>query len=160
MVDEIEVVDYDSVWPEMFAAEATRIRASVSELVLAIEHFGSTAVPGLASKPIIDILVIVRSLDATDRDAGIVPGIEIAWRLAFDHWGHGYATEAARAALDDGSSRLHLRDVIGVTTPGNVRSRRVMERLGMVLSESETFEHPLVPKGDPLRTHVVYRHGR
>lgn len=99
----------------------------------------------------------VAGLSRNDLDAGIVPGIEIAWRLAFDHWGHGYATEAARACLDDAATRLGLRDVIAVTTVRNTRSRAVMERLGMVCSPSETFEHPKLPLGSPLRTHVVYR---
>ncbi|HSQ64658.1 MAG TPA: GNAT family N-acetyltransferase [Polyangiaceae bacterium] len=96
-------------------------------------------------------------LSRYDFDAGILPGVEIAWRLVFAHWGKGYATEAARAAIHDGATRVGIDDVIAVTTPGNTRSRRVMERLGMVLSSSETFEHPRVPEGDPLRTHVVYR---
>jgi RimJ/RimL family protein N-acetyltransferase len=93
----------------------------------------------------------------SDFDAGIVPGIEVAWRLAFDHWGNGYATEAARAVIGDGFGRLDLDSIVAVTTPGNVRSRRVMDRLGMTLSPGETFEHRLLPEGDPLRTHVVYR---
>jgi RimJ/RimL family protein N-acetyltransferase len=96
-------------------------------------------------------------LTRTDFDAGFTPAIEIAWRLAFDHWGMGYATEAARAVLRDGFDRLGLDEIVGVTTPGNLRSRRVMERLGMVPSPGDTFEHPLVPEGDPLRLHVVYR---
>ena len=96
-------------------------------------------------------------LSRSDFDAGIVPGVEVAWRLAFEHWGNGYATEAARAVIDDGFARLGLESIVGVTTPGNLRSRRVMDRLGMVPSPGETFEHRLVPEGDPLRTHVVYR---
>jgi RimJ/RimL family protein N-acetyltransferase len=96
-------------------------------------------------------------LSRLEFDLGIVPGVEIAWRLAHEHWGRGYATEAARAVLDDGFGRLGLADIVAVTTPGNMRSRRVMERLGMVYSPGETFEHPRVPEGDPNRTHVVYR---
>ncbi|HEY8079904.1 MAG TPA: GNAT family N-acetyltransferase [Labilithrix sp.] len=94
-------------------------------------------------------------LSRTDFDAGIVPGIEIAWRLAFAHWGHGYATEAARAVLRDGAVRLGIRDVIAVTTPGNERSLAVMRRLGMSASPSESFEHPRLPAGE--RAHVVHR---
>jgi RimJ/RimL family protein N-acetyltransferase len=71
-------------------------------------------------------------LTRTEYDAGFIPGIEIAWRLAFDHWGKGYATEAARAVAREGFERLGLEQIVGVTTPGNTRSRRVMERLGMV----------------------------
>ena len=99
-------------------------------------------------------------LSRTDSDAGIVPGIEIAWRLAFDPWGRGYATEAARAVLCDGFERLRLDVIVACTAQSNTRSRRVMERLGMVHSPAETFEHPLVPAGDPLRLHVVYRLSR
>lgn len=65
MPDEIHVCDYDPRWPALFAAEAPRVRAALGEdLVLAVEHFGSTAVPGLAAKPVIDILVVARSVEA------------------------------------------------------------------------------------------------
>jgi ribosomal-protein-alanine N-acetyltransferase len=99
-------------------------------------------------------------LTRTDFDASFTPAVEIAWRLSFEHWGCGYATEAARAVVRDGFDRLGLDEIVGVTTPGNVRSRRVMDRLGMVYSPGDTFEHPLVPEGDPLRLHVVYRLAR
>ena len=96
-------------------------------------------------------------LSRTDFDCGLVPGVEIAWRLAFDHWGHGYATEAARAAIQEGFSRFELPEVIAVTSINNLRSRNVMARLGMTFSSGDTFQHPRLPAGDPLRCHVVYR---
>jgi RimJ/RimL family protein N-acetyltransferase len=99
-------------------------------------------------------------LSRTDFDAGIVPGVEVAWRLAFDQWGRGYATEAARAVLRDGFERLGLAVIVACTARSNARSRRVMERLGMAHSPAETFEHPLVAPGDPLRVHVLYRLSR
>jgi len=99
-------------------------------------------------------------LSRTDFDAGIVPGVEVAWRLAFDQWGRGYATEAARAVLRDGFERLGLAVIVACTAQSNARSRRVMDRLGMTHSPAETFEHPLVPARDPLRVHVVYRLSR
>jgi RimJ/RimL family protein N-acetyltransferase len=99
-------------------------------------------------------------LSRTEFDAGFIPGIEVAWRLVFDHWGKGYATEAARAVIRDGFERLGLDEIVGVTTPDNARSRRVMDRLGMRHSPDDTFEHPRVPEGDPLRLHVVYRLSR
>jgi RimJ/RimL family protein N-acetyltransferase len=104
-----------------------------------------------------DQFVGLVGLSRTDFDRAMVPGIEIAWRLAFDEWGHGYATEAARAAIAHGFSSVGLHEVIGVTSIDNARSRRVMVRLGMTHSPRETFEHPLLPDGDPLRTHVLYR---
>ncbi len=96
-------------------------------------------------------------LSRFEFDLGLVPGIEIAWRFAYEHWGRGYATEAARAVLDDAFGRVGLTEVVAITTPHNERSRRVMDRLGMIYSPGETFEHPRVPEGDPNRTHVVYR---
>jgi RimJ/RimL family protein N-acetyltransferase len=96
-------------------------------------------------------------LSRFDFDRGLVPGIEVAWRLAFAHWSRGYATEAARAIIDQGFTRFDLSEVIAVTSVDNARSRRVMDRLGMLHSPHEDFDHPLLPEGDPLRRHVVYR---
>jgi RimJ/RimL family protein N-acetyltransferase len=90
-------------------------------------------------------------------EAPFTPCVEIGWRLAFEHWGHGYATEAARAALDFGFGKLQLEQIVSFTVPANVRSRRVMERLGMTHSPTEDFDHPLVAEGHPLRRHVLYR---
>lgn len=104
-----------------------------------------------------ETFVGVVGLSRHDLDAGILPGVEIAWRLAFDQWKKGYATEAARAVIDDGFTRLGLGEIVAITTPDNVRSRRVMERLGMVHSPGETFAHPRLLEGDPLRMHVLYR---
>ncbi|HEY4104684.1 MAG TPA: GNAT family N-acetyltransferase [Polyangiaceae bacterium] len=96
-------------------------------------------------------------LSRSDFDRGFVSGIEVAWRLAFEQWGNGYATEAARVVIEHGFAALGLNEVIGVTHVGNLRSRRVMDRLGMQHAPGETFEHPSVPAGHPLRMHVVYR---
>jgi RimJ/RimL family protein N-acetyltransferase len=83
------------------------------------------------------------------------PCTEVGWRLAFNYWGHGYATEAARAALRVGFESLGLEEVVSFTAVANRRSRAVMERLGM--RESGVFEHPNVPVGNPLREHCLYR---
>jgi ribosomal-protein-alanine N-acetyltransferase len=96
-------------------------------------------------------------LSRLEFDRGLVPGIEIAWRFAYEHWGRGYATEAARAVLDDAFGRVDLAEVVAVTAARNARSRRVMERLGMVYAPDDTAERSDLPEGDPNRTHVVYR---
>jgi RimJ/RimL family protein N-acetyltransferase len=85
------------------------------------------------------------------------PCVEIGWRLAFEHWGRGYATEGARAALEFAFRELRLDEVVSFTVPANHRSRRVMERAGMVHSPTEDFEHPSLVEGHPLRRHVLYR---
>lgn len=82
-------------------------------------------------------------------------GIEIGWRLATSHWGKGYATEAARAALSFAFNELSM-EVWSFTTQGNQRSRVVMERLGMIDTGCD-FIHPRVDPDNPLCKHVLYR---
>jgi RimJ/RimL family protein N-acetyltransferase len=84
------------------------------------------------------------------------PCVEVGWRLAREHWGQGYATEAARAALRVAFERLALNEVVSFTAIGNVRSRSVMERIGM-RNANQDFEHPGVPDGHALRLHCLYR---
>jgi len=89
--------------------------------------------------------------------AHFTPAVEVGWRLAGSAWGHGYATEAARAAVAFGFGELGLDEIVSMTVPGNERSRRVMERLGMTRDPADDFDHPRVPAGSPLRRHVLYR---
>ncbi|MBL1379393.1 GNAT family N-acetyltransferase [Zobellella iuensis] len=84
------------------------------------------------------------------------PCVEIGWRLAREHWGWGYASEAASACLAFGFEQLGLGEIVSFTALDNLRSRAVMERLGMVAGAA-TFEHPAVPLGSPLREHCLYR---
>jgi RimJ/RimL family protein N-acetyltransferase len=93
-------------------------------------------------------------------EAHFTPCVEVGWRLACEHWGRGYATEAARAALAFGFDTLGLSEIVALTVPANERSRRVMERLGMTRSPADDFEHPNLPSGHPLRPHVLYRLAR
>ena len=83
-------------------------------------------------------------------------GLEIGWRLSRTAWGHGYATEAARAVLGYGFETLGLREILAVTAAGNQRSRAVMGRLGMTHDPADDFDDPTVPVG-PLRRSVLYR---
>jgi RimJ/RimL family protein N-acetyltransferase len=83
-------------------------------------------------------------------------GVELGWRLARPAWGHGYATEAARAALAYGFDILGLPEIIAVTMARNLRSRAVMQRIGMTTDPAEDFDDPDVDEA-PLRRHVVYR---
>ena len=117
------------------------------------EHgFGQWVVelPGAAS------FIGVVGLGVVSYEAAFTPVVELAWRLARPYWGRGYATEAARAALDYGFCQLGLTEIVAVTVPANQRSRRVMERLGMTRAPEDDFDHPSIPEG-PLRRHMLYR---
>lgn len=93
-------------------------------------------------------------------EAHFSPCIEVGWRLAFEHWGRGYATEAAIAVTDFAFEDLALDEVVAFTATSNQRSRRVMDRIGMSHCELDDFDHPSLPQGHPLRRHVLYRLGR
>ena len=93
-------------------------------------------------------------LQAPGFEAHFTPCIEIGWRLAALYWGHGYATEAARAALAFGFAEAGLEEIVSFTVPANRRSIALMERLEMTYAGE--FEHPNLLPGDPLRTHVLY----
>jgi RimJ/RimL family protein N-acetyltransferase len=90
-------------------------------------------------------------------EAHFTPCIEILWRLRPPLWGQGYATEAARECLRLAFEQLALPEVLAFTVPANIRSRAVMERLGMAHDAGGDFEHPRLPRGHPLRPHVLYR---
>jgi len=89
-------------------------------------------------------------------DAPFGPAVEVGWRLARWAWGHGFATEAATAALGVGFDELGLHEIVSFTAVPNERSQAVMRRIGMTRDPGEDFDHPLVPAG-PLRRHVLYR---
>jgi RimJ/RimL family protein N-acetyltransferase len=121
------------------------------------EHgFGFWAVeaPGLA--PFIGMI----GLAVPDFQAPFTPCVEIGWRLTADHWGRGYATEAATACLDHAFGPLRLTEVVAFTVPANRPSWSVMQRLGMTRDPADDFEHPDVAPGHKLRRHVLYRIGR
>lgn len=93
-------------------------------------------------------------------EAHFTPCVEAGWRLAAEHWGRGYALEGARAALAFGFDSLELEQIVSYTATSNLRSRRVMEKIGMNHDPDGDFDHPLLPEGHPLRRHVFYRIGR
>lgn len=84
------------------------------------------------------------------------PCVEIGWRLAFDHWNKGYATEGALACLEYGFQELKLEKIVSFTAVQNSPSRRIMEKIGMTRVEKGDFDHPKLEEGHPLRRHVLY----
>ncbi len=102
-------------------------------------------------------LVGFTGLVLQDFPAAFTPAVEVGWRLARSAWGHGYATEAAWAALAHGFDVVGLDEVVSMTTVGNTRSRAVMKRLAMYTDPADDFAHLKLAHGNPLRPHVLYR---
>ena len=99
-------------------------------------------------------------LAAPTFEAAFTPCVEIGWRLDAAAWGHGYATEGAWAALRFGFEEHDLAEIVSFTVPANLRSRAVMERLGMTRDPADDFDLPSLAEGHPLRRHVLYRLSR
>jgi ribosomal-protein-alanine N-acetyltransferase len=129
-------------------AVVERIEATFDE-----RGFGLWAVEVCDGPPCIGFV----GLSSPGFDAPFTPCVEVGWRLARGAWGHGYATEAARAAIADGFTRCGLDEIVSFTTPGHTRSRGVMERLGMTHDPADDFGHPRFPEGHRLHQHVLYR---
>jgi RimJ/RimL family protein N-acetyltransferase len=133
---------------EESGAFVERIEAHLDEYGFA--HW-AVELPGVA--PFIGFI----GLSVPQFEAAFTPCVEVGWRLAAEHWGRGYAIEGARAAVEFGFGQLGLKEIVSFTVPANVRSRRVMEKLGMTHDPADDFEHPRLPPGHALRRHVLYR---
>jgi ribosomal-protein-alanine N-acetyltransferase len=141
---------------EHFPAPLTRDESDALaeriEAHFAAHGFGCWAVELRASSEFIGFL----GLNIPQFEAAFTPCVEIAWRLAAEHWGQGLATEGAQAVVQHAFSALTIRALVAFTVPANLRSRRVMEKLGMTHDPLDDFDHPLLPAGHPLRRHVLY----
>ena len=99
-------------------------------------------------------------LSVPSFEAHFMPAVEIGWRLAKGAWGNGYASEAARAALAHGFGPAGLDEIVSFTATPNVKSQRVMQRIGMMHDEAGDFDHVRLPAGHRLQRHVLYRINR
>lgn len=128
--------------------EAGRIMAAMES-----RGWGFWAVEVVGGEPFIGCT----GLSVPQFESYFTPCTEVGWRLARSAWGHGYATEAARAALSFGFGELALQEIVSFTAMSNTRSQAVMERLGM--RRDGEFDHPRIAEDSPVRRHVLYRLG-
>jgi RimJ/RimL family protein N-acetyltransferase len=129
-------------------AEAERIRAALAQ-----RGWGAWAleIPGVCTfAGFVGLMVPAWS-------APFTPAVEIGWRLSRSTWGQGYATEAAAAAAAFAFEVLRQSELVAITVPGNLPSRRVMARIGMVHDTDGDFAHPRLPPDHAMSRHVLYR---
>lgn len=99
----------------------------------------------------------INDVDQASFPAHFAPTVEVGWRLACPFWGKGYATEGALSCLKYGFETLDLEEIVAFTAVQNMRSRAVMERIGMHRNSQDGFDHPKLHNGHLLRRHVLYR---
>ena len=153
-LDPFAAINADPVVMERFPAPLDR--AESDALVLRIEEGFQAHGFGLWAVEADGALVGFVGLAASRPDLPPSPCVEVGWRLAAGTWGRGLATEAAAAAIED-ARRRGVGEVVSFTATTNMRSQRVMQRLGMIRDPDGDVEHPSVPAGSPLRRHVLYR---
>jgi len=115
--------------------------------------FGLFAVELISTKTFIGFV----GLKYFSFDSHFTPSVELAWRLSWENWGQGLATEAAQKVTQYGFETLGLPEILAITAKNNQGSRRVMEKLGMFTNEDENFLHPQLEYSHPLAEHVLYR---
>jgi RimJ/RimL family protein N-acetyltransferase len=140
-------------FPSVLSGEQSDTLAERISQRLLEQDFGFWAVevPGIA-----DFIGFI-GLSVPGFASHFTPCVEIGWRLAAEHWGRGYASEGASAALGRAFGSLNLKEVVSFTVPANRRSIGVMERIGMVRSPADDFDRPWRPDGSPFQRHVLYR---
>lgn len=142
--------------PGVMTAEETRAMVARIRAHFDAHGFGLWAVEASGVAPFVGFV----GLQHVAFEAPFTPAVEIGWRLAPSHWGKGYATEAAKAALRYGFEVLNLDQIVSFTVPANMPSRAVMVRIGMRRDPADDFDHPRLAEGHPLRRHVLYRLSR
>jgi ribosomal-protein-alanine N-acetyltransferase len=140
-------------FPRTYTRTLSEASAAAVRRALEENGYGWWAVEIRGGAPFAGVI----ALQKVPFSAQFTPANEIGWRFSFENWGHGYATEGAAAALDFAFNRLKWREVVAFTAASNVRSRRVMERLGMTRDPADDFDHPKIERGHKLRRHVLYR---
>jgi RimJ/RimL family protein N-acetyltransferase len=140
-------------YPALLSREVSDAAVGRIQAYFAEKGYGLWAVEEVGGAPFIGYV----GLSTPRFDAPFMPATEIGWRLSYEHWGKGYAREAASAALAFGFEKAGLAQIVSFTTQVNRRSWRVMEAIGMRRALEEDFNHPSLPDGHPLQPHILYR---
>ncbi|MBL8072173.1 MAG: GNAT family N-acetyltransferase [Nitrospira sp.] len=148
MSSDADVMRY---YPAPWSREQSDVFAQRVMRLIDERGWGFWAIEERASRQFIGFV----GLHIPSHELPFSPCVEVGWRLAKPYWGLGYATEAAQSAISFGFQQLHLKELVAFTAITNLKSRAVMERLGMQF-DSE-FDHPQVPVESRLRRHVLYR---
>ena len=151
-----EVMQY---FPKLLTPRVSDIIANKCQQLIADNGWGLWAVSLKGDEENSGGFIGFVGLNDTHADMSFAPAVEIAWRLSKEHWGQGYATEAARASLNFAFTELGLEEVVSFTAVINKRSQLIMQRIGMTDTQ-DNFYHPALKSTHPLAEHVLYKISR
>ncbi|MCH1781589.1 GNAT family N-acetyltransferase [Psychrobacter glaciei] len=151
-----EVMQY---FPKLLTPKISDIIANKCQQLIADNGWGLWAVSLKVDEENNGSFIGFVGLNDTHADMSFAPAVEIAWRLSKEHWGQGYATEAARASLNFAFTELGLEEVVSFTAVINKRSQLIMQRIGMTDTQ-DNFYHPALKATHPLAEHVLYKISR
>ncbi|CAM3404407.1 GCN5 family N-acetyltransferase [Psychrobacter glaciei] len=151
-----EVMQY---FPKLLTPKVSDVIANKCQQLIADNGWGLWAVSLKGDKENSGGFIGFVGLNDTHADMSFAPAVEIAWRLSKEHWGQGYATEAARASLNFAFTELGLEEVVSFTAVINKRSQLIMQRIGMTDTQ-DNFYHPALKSTHPLAEHVLYKISR
>ncbi len=140
-------------FPSTLSVEKSKDLADRIQKELKEKEYGLWAVEVVGVAPFVGFV----GLHYQDFPAPFTPCIEVGWRLGFEYWGNGYALEAAQKVIEYAFDVLKLPEIVSFTTMTNQRSRKLMEKLGMIYNPRDDFQHAKLPTNHPLRPHVLYR---
>jgi len=146
----IEVVDYDPAWPELFEGAAARLRAAAPSLIVAVEHIGSTAVPGLAAKPIIDLMPAVAPGHVDDLDRCVAPIVALGYRYIADYEDELPFRRFFRVRLPGASHNVHLVEQGGEFWVRHLAFREVLRAHPDVAAEYAVLKRSLAARYDDV----------
>ena len=138
--------------PKLLSREESDERVRIIREHFDHHGFGLWAVEVFGAEPFVGFV----GLSAPWFEAPFTPCVEVGWRLTRAAWGQGYATEAARAALEDGFGRMGFKQIVAFTAVPNLPSQAVMGRLGMTRRPDLDFNHPMLSPGHVLERHLVW----
>ena len=151
-----EVMQY---FPKLLTPKVSDIIANKCQQLIADNGWGLWAVSLKVDEENSGDFIGFVGLNDTHANMSFAPAVEIAWRLSKEHWGQGYATEAARASLNFAFTELGLEEVVSFTAVINKRSQLIMQRIGMTDTQ-DNFYHPALKSTHPLAEHVLYKISR
>lgn len=140
-------------FPSPIEPEASRAKVAIIQSELRSRGYGWFVMERKNEPGFAGVLVV----DDVRYDVPYQPRREIGWRLPVACWGHGYASEGAAALLEYAFGTLGWPHIVAMTALVNVRSQRVMQRIGMTRDPTEDFQHPRLAAGHRLAHHILYR---